>query len=227
MAEQKATTEQAPASDGAPQQATGASTPARVTDLGMVDEKVLQSAIDREVRKALKTREENLNAEKVAAIKKQEQDAAMARGEFDKVRASLEAERDQFRQRATALELTHELKLSALQAGINDPDDVRLLGNDVLASLTDERGAVNRDAVKAAVEQLRASKAYLFKPAQATQTPQPVGQPSPGSAVPATPAGDLTADHIAKFRSQLHQRVTNPAGPSSMDLLRELLSGKH
>lgn len=219
--QQKPTTEQPPASESAQADATAqAQTPQK-------DEaRYTQSEVDRRVREALKKREDNLSAEKAAALKKAEQDAALARGEFDTVRKQIEAERDAAMRRAHALAVTHELKVAALQAGINDPDDVRLLGDDALASLSDDKGTISREAVLKAVETLKTTKSYLFK--QATQAAQPSpefrGQATSGNAVPPLPTGDVTAEQILKARMSRQNASKNPNQPSINDVIRETLS---
>lgn len=203
MADDKATTTAAPAtSESASTGATGT----KVADLGQVDEKALQSYVDAQVRKALKTREEHLAAEKAAELKKKEQEALKAAGDFATLQKQLEAERDAAMRDAQSIRVAHELKVAALQAGINDPDDVRLLPPDMLASLTDDKGAINREAVTKAIEALKTSKGYLFKSSTAP-APAFAGAPSTGSAVPSTPPADLTADAWFRARQQHADKV--------------------
>ena len=216
------TTAQAPASESAQPQATGAT---KVTDMGQVDEKSLQSYVDAQVRKALKTREEHLETAKQSALKKAEQDAAIARGEFDAVRKQLDADLAAARNEAQGVRVAHELKVAALQAGINDPDDVRLLSSETLANLTDEKGAINREAVSKAIEALKTSKGYLFKNATA-QAPAFAGAASPGSAVPATPPADLTVEAWYRARQQQYTSAKTVKPPSSTDIVAAALNNR-
>jgi hypothetical protein len=94
----------------------------------------------------------HLATEKEKALKKAEMDAAVARGDFDKVKAELEAKARGAEVTAQALRVEHELKIAALQAGIQDPDDIRLLPADVVATLTDEHGSVVKASVTKASE---------------------------------------------------------------------------
>lgn len=215
MAEQTTTaTAQAQASESTPTTATGT----KVTDLSMVDEKVLQSALDAYARKAQKSREEHLEKQKAEELKKAEQTAAIQRGEFDTVRKALEAERDAAMQRTLAIEAAHALKVAALQAGINDPDDVRLLPAEIMATISDEKGAINREAVTKAIDALKASKSYLFKQPE-TAPPKFGGTATSGSAVPASPPADLTADAWLQARQSQYARTKSIKPPSGQDLL--------
>jgi hypothetical protein len=202
MAELK--TEQPQASESTPAPATGT----KVTDLSMVDEKVLQSALDAYARKAQKSREEHLEKQKAEELKKAEQAALIERGQFDTVRKTLEAERDAALQRTQALEAVHALKVAALAAGINDPDDVRLLPETIMASISDDKGAIDHTAVSKAVEALKTSKAYLFRQPEAAPA-KFAGSASPGSAVPATASQDLTLDACLRARQQRSAQVRN------------------
>lgn len=218
MAEQtKATTEAGTtqATEGAPAAGT---TPEKL---------FTQSDLDAAVRKGLKTREEHLAAEKEKALKKAEMDAAVARGDFDKVKADLEAKARNAEATAVALRVEHELKIAALTAGIQDPEDIRLLAPDVVAALTDEHGAVVRANVTKAIEGLKTSKGYLFKSdTKAPPAPAFAGAASPGTAVPSAPVGEVTAEQILKNRLEIGNRQRNISAPSLADTIRESMKRK-
>jgi hypothetical protein len=185
-----------------------------------------QSDLDAAVRKGLKTREEHLAAEKEKALKKAEMDAAVARGDFDKVKAELEAKARAAEVTAQALRVEHDLKIAALAAGIQDPDDIRLLPADVVASLTDEHGGVVKAAVAKAIDALKTSKGYLFKAQTAPPAPTPAfaGTASPGTAVPSMPQGEVTAEQILKNRVAMNEKQRNISAPSFADAMRDALT---
>jgi len=194
-----------------------------VTDLSKVDPKALQSAMDKAVQQALRTREQKLRAEQKATEETAERKRLEEAGEFAKLRERLQAEVESLRQESRAKDVRNALDAEALAAGLRDPSDLALVPPDLLSAAVDKDGKVDRAAIKAAVGDLKKSKPYLFKDGSEAK-PQKAGGPTSGDALP---EGDMVLDWspeaVRAARQREYDRKRAAPQPHDSTLLGELL----
>ena len=187
-----------------------------------------QADIDRAVTKAIKTRENNLKAEKEAALKAAEQKALEEKGEFDTLRKQWQAELDALRRENKLKSLETVLSAEALSEGIRDLADLALVSREDLESAIGEDGAVDRAAVQKAIGELKTSKPYLFNTNDPDTQPKHKGGPTPGSATP-EPAGtfEMGAEAVIRRRTERLALLQQPPRPSGVPAwLGKLLPSK-
>jgi len=155
-----------------------------VSDLSKVDPKALQAEIDRQVTKAIKSREENLSKKAEAEKAAQERKAAEERGEYEKLRAMDREELQKLKQSLIIKDVTSELRESARAEGLIDMDDLMLMQSEAVASAVSEDGKIDVDKLRGLVLSFKAAKPHKFKGNENTSTRfggTATAPPAPGS----------------------------------------------
>jgi vacuolar-type H+-ATPase subunit I/STV1 len=194
-----------------------------VSDLSKVDPKALQSAVDKAVQQALRTREQKLRAEQKAAEEQAERKRLEEAGEFAKLRERLTAEVETLRAESRAKDARNALNAAAIKAGLRDVADLALLPRDVLDGLAKDDGSVDSERVGAAVKALKDSKPYLF--AEPESKPPARGHASPGDALPAgADMLNVSVEAMAAERNRALAEKKRAPQPRDSHLLASLLA---
>lgn len=196
-----------------------------VSDLSKVDPKALQSAVDKAVQQALRTRESNLRTEAKKAEEAAERKRLEEAGEFTKLRERLQAEVETLKGESRAKDVRNALHAEALQAGLRDLTDLALVPHDTIDALADKDGKIDSAAVRAAVADLRKSKPYLFADAKDdAATPRRQGGPTPGDALPTGgPEFDLSLEGTIRARQKALAAAKAAPQPRAEGIFSEML----
>jgi hypothetical protein len=203
--------------------------PEKVTDLSMVDDKVLASFVDKRVSEALKTRERKIQEAEEAKQKEAERKALEEKGEYDKVLSQLKQEREQLEMQMKVQAVDYALSTEAMKPDtkLHDPSDLKLLSADVVNGCLNDDGTVNAEAVKAALVSLKEAKPHLFDTGEPPK--QQRGQASPGDAAPSAPTmgtGNLTVDQFVQLHNRKLDAARNPKPDGSAMAALQALIGK-
>lgn len=206
-----------------------------VGDLAKVDPKVLQAEIDRQVRKALKSREENIAKATAAERAEQERKAAEDRGEYERLKAQMAKEQQEMRKALILKDVEAHLRDVARDAGMIDLDDLRLMEGDALARSVSESGEVDVEAIRSLIKEFKSAKPHKFKSDAPTMPGSrfggaPTPPPPPGAPIkkqnhndPNYYRNDGLDDYVREREAKLKGMKT-PARGGAMDALADALA---
>jgi hypothetical protein len=211
---------------------TGAETSTQEADerfkgIDSVDPKVLKRYVDQQVTRAIKTNEEKLSQKQKVEAEKAEQQAAIARGEFDKVKGALEAKLADLSAKLIQKDVQHSLSKHAAEAGLIDMDDLVHVVDDAVAAAVADDGSVDDAKVKSVLDEFKKSKPHKFSDGQ------PNAPRFRGAATPATQRAEATGpafgpdstDAWIKQRNDKLKELKRPAKPrNTIDLIAEAVA---
>ena len=231
----EASGDQAQATDQGAEQDTGVA--GVVKDLSKVDPKILQAEIDKAVQKAIRTREENLTRKQQDERAAAERAAAEQRGEYDRIKSELEAEKQRLREELVVTQTMSHLREIARDAGLLDMDDLALLRGEAVAEAVNEDGAIDSSKLKQLVERFRTDKPHKFQQAdeddkrRASRLAAPAPpQGQPNAEVPKGPDyyKNEGLDAYADERKADYERITSwgGRGDTSVEALAKALRAR-